>query len=145
MRVAKEMSFEAAHRIPWHDGLCKNLHGHSYHLEIAFEGAIGEGGMVIDFQQIKALAGPIVADLDHAVIAAEHDRELIDAAESLGSKIHVLPYDTTAENLCQYIGDRLLDGDRGVLARHGITEIEITLRETATSYARLALAVSDRR
>ena len=36
--------FEAAHQLPWHPGRCRDLHGHSYRLEVTVEGPIGEHG-----------------------------------------------------------------------------------------------------
>jgi 6-pyruvoyltetrahydropterin/6-carboxytetrahydropterin synthase len=29
--LAKEFRFEAAHQLPYHDGKCARLHGHSWH------------------------------------------------------------------------------------------------------------------
>ena len=50
-----------AHSLPGHDGLCKNIHGHSYELLVTL---IGEPipdprspkyGMVIDFKDLKTI------------------------------------------------------------------------------------------
>lgn len=38
MRVGKEFRFEAAHRLPRHDGKCRRPHGHSYVLWVEVEG-----------------------------------------------------------------------------------------------------------
>lgn len=40
MIVAKQFRWEGAHRLPWHDGLCKNNHGHSYKMEASVDGAV---------------------------------------------------------------------------------------------------------
>ena len=55
--ITKRFTFEAAHSIPHHTGKCKNLHGHSYILEITVTGPIQESGpemgMVMDFTEIS--------------------------------------------------------------------------------------------
>jgi len=141
MRVAKDFRFEAAHRIPWHSGACRHLHGHSYHLTVALDGEPDERGMVIDFKHIKALLADLIEAMDHSVIAAEGDEELIRAVESLGSKLFVLPYDSTAENLCRFIARRMLDSAADVLAAHAISQVYVRVAETRTCYAEVALPV----
>ena len=37
MKVAKRFRWEGAHRLPWHAGLCRHLHGHSYALTVVFD------------------------------------------------------------------------------------------------------------
>lgn len=55
--VGKSFTFDAAHQLPLHDGKCRNLHGHTYRVEVAATGTlIDEGsktGMVVDFGDIK--------------------------------------------------------------------------------------------
>lgn len=64
--VTRSFTFEAAHQLPWHDGKCRNLHGHSYRLEVTIEGPIGEAGIVVDFAEIKRVVERDVVDVyDH--------------------------------------------------------------------------------
>jgi 6-pyruvoyltetrahydropterin/6-carboxytetrahydropterin synthase len=64
--VTRSFRFEAAHQLPWHEGACRNLHGHSYRLEVTVEGPIGDQGLVIDFADVKAVVGREVIDrYDH--------------------------------------------------------------------------------
>lgn len=68
MRIFKEFSFEAAHRLPnvpaGHK--CARLHGHSFHVRITVRGPVGEtSGWVMDFAEIKAAVTPIHDTLDH--------------------------------------------------------------------------------
>lgn len=55
VRVTKEFSFEMAHALEGHDGKCRNIHGHSYHLAVTIIGSpinkdeSPKNGMVIDF------------------------------------------------------------------------------------------------
>jgi 6-pyruvoyltetrahydropterin/6-carboxytetrahydropterin synthase len=38
--IIKEFTFEAAHQLPYHDGKCARLHGHSYRCEVDIEGDV---------------------------------------------------------------------------------------------------------
>ncbi|MBR6908475.1 6-carboxytetrahydropterin synthase, partial [bacterium] len=55
LTVTKIFKFEAAHWLPFYDGACHNLHGHSYKLEVTVTGEVKENvknpqcGMIIDF------------------------------------------------------------------------------------------------
>jgi 6-pyruvoyltetrahydropterin/6-carboxytetrahydropterin synthase len=64
--VTRSFTFEAAHQLPWHEGKCKRLHGHSYRLEVTVDGAITERGIVVDFADIKAVVErEVIAAYDH--------------------------------------------------------------------------------
>ena len=68
MRIFKEFSFEAAHRLPnvAADHKCARLHGHSFAVRISVEGPVGDSsGWVMDFADIAAACEPIRTQLDH--------------------------------------------------------------------------------
>ena len=68
-RVSRSFSFEAAHQLEWHSGACKNLHGHSYKLEVTVAGALDANGIVIDFSDLSAVVGREVIDAyDHTYL-----------------------------------------------------------------------------
>jgi len=68
-RVTRSFRFEAAHQLPWHTGKCRDLHGHSYALEVTVEGQLNESGIVIDFADLSALVRREVIDrLDHTYL-----------------------------------------------------------------------------
>jgi 6-pyruvoyltetrahydropterin/6-carboxytetrahydropterin synthase len=68
-RVTRTFSFEAAHQLDWHSGACKNLHGHSYRLEVTVSGALDTNGIVIDFSELAALVQREVLDVfDHTYL-----------------------------------------------------------------------------
>jgi len=52
MKIAKEFRWEMGHRLPYHNGLCKNVHGHSYQMVIELEGDVNTKGMIIDFYDL---------------------------------------------------------------------------------------------
>ena len=135
MRVAKEFRWEAAHRLPWHEGPCRHLHGHSYRMSVMLDGTPDERGMLMDFKHLKRLVQPLVDAWDHATLVAETDAALHEALERLGVRTFVFPFDTTSENLCAYVADHLVREGAEVLRAHGVTHVGVRLRETDTCYA----------
>ena len=61
IRITKEFKFEMAHALYGYDGLCKNIHGHSYRMWVTIKGKVLEknnhtkNGMVIDFGDLKKI------------------------------------------------------------------------------------------
>ena len=111
MKITKEFAFESAHTLPWHQGKCKNLHGHSYKLFVTIEGMINENGIVMDFGDLKKIVNENIVDLmDH--------KNLNDIFEN-----------PTCENMVQDFLGRLKNKITGVRS------ITVRLYETATSYA----------
>ena len=69
VQVTKAFSFDAAHQLPWHSGKCRNLHGHTYRLEVTVEGPINENGIVIDFDDISSIVKEkILGPYDHQLL-----------------------------------------------------------------------------
>ena len=70
MRVKVAFDFEAAHRLPHHEGKCRDLHGHSYHLVVAVDRPVSPAsGMAIDFADVKKIVRSEVVDrLDHKYV-----------------------------------------------------------------------------
>src|SRR5216684_2266405 len=68
-RVTRSFTFDAAHVLPWHPGRCRNLHGHTYRLEVAVEGPIGANGIVMDFSDLDEVVRREVIDrFDHTYL-----------------------------------------------------------------------------
>lgn len=64
--VTKIFTFDAAHHLPFHKGKCKNLHGHTYKLEVTVGGELDENGLVIDFGDLKKIVSEnIIEKYDH--------------------------------------------------------------------------------
>lgn len=135
MKVAKRFRWEAAHRLPWHEGLCRNLHGHSYRLTVELEGEPDARGMLIDFKHLKAVVKPLVDAFDHALLVSADDDELRGLAAQTDWKVVVLPFDTTSENLAAHVAERLATEAADVLRAHRIHTVRTRLAETETCYA----------
>lgn len=66
MLIVKEFTFDSAHFLPWHEGKCKNLHGHTYKMQVGVKGQLNPNGIVIDFGDLKNIVNSMVVDkLDH--------------------------------------------------------------------------------
>ena len=114
MRIYKEFTFEAAHRLPnVPDGhKCARLPGHSFQVRVFVSGPVGEhSGWVMDFGDISEAFKPVWEQLDHYYLNE------IEGLEN-----------PTSENLARWIWQRL----KSVLPQ--LCEIEI--RETCTSGCR---------
>lgn len=65
--VSKRFNFEAAHSLPHlpvgHK--CRNLHGHSYVVEVFCAGPVDKRGFVIDYAEISKAVNPLIERLDH--------------------------------------------------------------------------------
>lgn len=133
-KVSKEFHWEMAHRLPFHKGLCKNIHGHSYKLIVSLYGELDENGMLVDFYDIDKVMKPIVADFDHAFVAGAKDTKVIAFLEEMNFKHLIVPYTTTSENLIRYIADRAVPLFKEYAA---VKAIDIRLYETVDAYAEI--------
>ncbi len=68
MKIFKEATFEAAHRLPNVPPAhrCHNLHGHNYRVRVECEGPLDPTlGWVCDFADVDAATAPLLKMLDH--------------------------------------------------------------------------------
>lgn len=65
MIIGHTFEFSAAHHLPWHKGKCKNLHGHTWKVEVQISGDLDENGTVVDFIKLKVWLRDIIDQLDH--------------------------------------------------------------------------------
>lgn len=100
--------FDAAHHLYGYPGECRELHGHTWDVEVTVEATeLDDIGIVYDFKSLKSDLGAVLADYDHALINS------------------VPPFDEispTAENLARVICERL---QSSVDARVKVTEIAV--------------------
>ena len=110
--VTKTVKFDAAHILTNHQGLCKNLHGHTYRVDVSVAQADGAGGdMVIDFKDLKRIASEVVCErFDHAFIyntESPGESEIAAVVEKNGMRVVPIPFRSTAENLAKLFFDEL--------------------------------------
>lgn len=139
IRITKQFSFETGHALYGYDGKCKNVHGHSYRLDVT---VIGEPiadntnvkfGMVIDFSDLKKIVKEeIVNVFDHATVFNKNTPhvELAKALSDRGHNVLLVDYQPTSEmmviDFAKKIKTRLPDN---------IKLFSLKLQETATSFA----------
>ena len=64
--VRVEADFAAAHFLRDYNGKCENLHGHNYKVYAHVRGnKLDEGGMLLDFSELKKTLRDVCALLDH--------------------------------------------------------------------------------
>ena len=110
--VTKTVRFDAAHVLTNHQGLCKNLHGHTYRVDISVAQAEDdERDMVIDFKDLKAIANEVICDrFDHAFIyntESAGEKEIAAVVEKNGMRTVAIPFRSTAENLAKLFYNEL--------------------------------------
>ncbi len=107
MKISKEFRWEMGHRLPFHDGLCKNLHGHSYYMMVEIEGELNKDGMIIDFYDLSKAIKPIIDEFDHAFLCWENDKIVKDFLETNNMKRVIVGYHSTVENICNDFTERI--------------------------------------
>jgi 6-pyruvoyltetrahydropterin/6-carboxytetrahydropterin synthase len=127
-----------AHALRNYDGLCRNIHGHSYKMDITLSGQplnddnSPKNGMVMDFGDLKRLVNEeVISLLDHAlVLNSKTDTQLIDTLKQHYEKIVIVDYQPTTENLLDFIANKLKKR-----LPENVKLCRVRLRETDTSYA----------
>jgi len=137
IRITKAYKFDMAHSLPGHDGLCKNIHGHSYELLVTL---IGEPisqpnspklGMVIDFKDLKRIIkGLIVDELDHSIVLRKDSPQslLLEMRKNF-DRIVLTDYQPTSENMIIDFAERIKKALPENVSLH-----HLKLWETVTSY-----------
>lgn len=61
--------FDSAHYLRGYDGNCAKLHGHTWKVQVFFEGKLlDELGMLLDFRKAKKVLRDIVSSYDHDLL-----------------------------------------------------------------------------
>lgn len=115
--ITKAFRFEAAHYLPKHKGKCREMHGHSYVLEVTITGPISDDGeMVLDFVDVKRIMFPMVDALDHSIL-----NDLIE--------------NPTTENILIWLRDRISSDLHDEFPHRPVVLTKLRLWETKDSYA----------
>jgi 6-pyruvoyltetrahydropterin/6-carboxytetrahydropterin synthase len=138
VRISKEFNFDMAHALLGYDGLCKNIHGHSYTLVVTVTGVpVSDAhspkvGMLIDFKDLKTIIKEHIIDIyDHSlVLNRETHQDVIGILQKHYDKIVLLDYQPTTENMISDMAIQI-----GSLLPSNLKLFSLRLRETPTSYA----------
>ena len=132
LTVTKSVKFDAAHVLTNHQGLCKNLHGHTYRVEVSVTQAPGDNAdMVIDFKDLKKKCEEVILErYDHAFMynsESQAESEIAAVVMKHGMRAVAMPYRSTAENLARHFF--------GVLREHVAGLNRVRVWETPDSSA----------
>ena len=139
VRITKKFAFETGHALYGYDGKCKNVHGHSYKLDVTVMGEpISDKdnvklGMVIDFGDLKKIVKQEIVDrFDHATVFNKNTPHVELAAElkDRGHDVILVDYQPTSENMIQDFAEKI----KNRLPEH-IKLFSLRLQETETSFA----------
>ena len=136
VRITKEFKFEMAHALHGYDGLCANIHGHSYRLWVTVRGNVKKenkhikDGMVMDFMDLKSIIKPtIINKYDHSlVLNANSPHANLDL--SAFDKVYYLPYQPTSENLVSDFANSITS-----VLPENVELLKVVLSETVSSFA----------
>lgn len=103
--IRKIFRVPVGHRLSKHRGLCKNLHGHNFKIEVQLKSnLLDDNDMVMDFKDIKEIVNSVLDDFDHCTILNSSDLKFIDFCEDNNLKYSVIGIgnqDPTAEVFCK--------------------------------------------
>lgn len=142
IRVTKSFAFEMAHALAGYDGNCRNIHGHSYKLQVTLigmpleESGNPKDGMVMDFSLLKKLVKLKVLDTyDHAlVLNGTVFPQVVSELSKHYQKVVPLPFQPTCENLLLDIVEKI----QGSLPP-AVDLFMVRLFETETAFAEWCL------
>ena len=139
IRITKQFSFETGHALYGYDGKCRNVHGHSYKLDVTVIGSpipdTGhvKHGMVIDFGDLKTIVNREIVDVfDHATVFNKNTPhvELAMELKNRGHDVLLVDYQPTSEMMVIDFAQKIMKH-----LPEGINLHSLKLRETATAYA----------
>ena len=139
IRITNQFSFETGHALYGYDGKCKNVHGHSYRLDVTVIGlpitdsSNVKFGMVIDFTDLKKIIKEeIVTVFDHATVFNKNTPhvELAKELSDRGHNVLLVDYQPTSEMMVIDFAQKIKKRLPKTIQLHSLK-----LQETATSFA----------
>jgi len=140
MKIGFSFGFDAAHRLMGYDGLCKNIHGHHWRVDIVVEGPVSLlTGMVMDFKVLKKHIKHIEDLYDHSLIMCDQDPQLVGITLVCPEqKFLILPTIPTAEFIAQDIKRRLeLTLPQLETTNHRLVIDSVTVYESSNCWAQI--------
>ena len=139
IRLTKEFSFEMSHALEGYDGLCSQIHGHSYRMFVTVVGEPSDNpddpkyGMVMDFGELKKIVNRLIVDkYDHSLVMRRTPSNVmvVDMLAGRFSRVVVSDYQPTCENMIAHFAAMI-----AAELPSRVRLYSMRLHETATSFA----------
>ena len=139
IRLTKEFSFEMSHALEGYDGLCSQIHGHSYRMFVTVVGEPSDNpddpkyGMVMDFGELKKIVNRLIVDkYDHSLVMRRtpSNAMVVDMLAGRFPRVVVSDYQPTCENMIAHFAAMI-----AAELPSRVRLYSMRLHETATSFA----------
>ncbi len=114
MRVVIEgLDFDSAHYTSGITKKCRNLHGHTFTVDVEVKGEVkSENGMVVDFGIVKKTAKSVIEEWDHKFLVPEDKIEEIELSGPFNISIKpvkgsAVTTENIASNLAEEISEKI--------------------------------------
>jgi 6-pyruvoyltetrahydropterin/6-carboxytetrahydropterin synthase len=146
-KIGKSYRFQAAHQLIDHDGLCSNIHGHSYKIEVVLTGRISssgaKNGMIVDFYDLDSIVKKRILDkLDHAFICSGREKNFTDMIKN-GMKVFNLRKEATVENIASWAYNDLCVAMDHSQSGSLVEVVSVKVWETEDSWAEVSMELDD--
>ena len=109
--------FDSAHYLREYPGKCKNMHGHTWYIEVVIKGKhLDNAGILIDFSDLKEIVRDLIRPFDHQLLN------------------EIAPFDKvnpSSENLAKYFYYEM----KKTLSDMPISLVRVTVSESPTTAA----------
>jgi len=107
-RIEKRFTFPMGHRLSKHEGRCHSIHGHNFTVLVGLKAEqLNADDMIIDFSDLKSVAGAVLDTYDHKLLVNKNDASWMKPlAKELGLRASIFDHedhDPTAERLSEQI------------------------------------------
>ncbi len=149
IKITKEFTWCMAHMLANHNGKCRNIHGHTYKMQVEItrnEGGViknlgnTEHGMVLEFNDLKTIVNEIIVDkLDHAFLywtdsTDPMEHEIAGILKKYDRKMVEINYRPTAEEMAINFRDQI----NKRIEEHGVYVSSLIVWESPTSFAKIS-------
>jgi 6-pyruvoyltetrahydropterin/6-carboxytetrahydropterin synthase len=138
VKIGKDFVWEMSHRLPFHEGPCKNIHGHTYKMTVELIGDVDTNGMVLDYYNVCKIVDPFIAKLDHAFICDDNDTNVIDFLKNQNFKHYIIPNNTTSELMAIYFIEEFASKFKQF---NNIDTLILRIYETSDAYAEVSVSL----
>lgn len=147
MEIRKQFKFEMAHivRNAWSRRCSKNVHGHSYILELFFSGEVPDNaGMLVDFGIVKKYLNDFIDSFDHSFVLwdRKEDEHIKEFFQKEFERVIITPWSTSCEVqakmfglVAQHVLDEMFLQGKFINGEEKFHVSKARLHETATGYA----------